>query len=268
MKNIKGLQVLETEDFNHFCPSFYATEPKHGVSDKYAFLNTREISLQLWDEGWMPVYAREARSIDPTNRGFTRHVIRWAHSDFAINGERIELVGVNSHNRAASFRFMAGIFRLVCSNGMITKTADFGSFSIRHIGDIQAQVTEAIKQVSGVAGSIAHKMDEFRAIDLTPNEQGIYAVAAHKYLYKDPEMAPIKPSQLLLTRRQADEKTDLWTTFNRVQENVMKGGLRGRNVKTLRRVKTRRIQSIEKDVKLNQALWSLTEHMAELKQTA
>jgi hypothetical protein len=280
MKKINGINVLETADIERHCPSFYATAPKADVSEKYAFLNTRDIAVQLWGEGWMPVYAREARSVDRSNRGLTRHVVRWAHRDLAVNGERIELVGVNSHNRATAFTFMAGIFRLVCSNGMIAKTADFGSFKVRHVGDIHVQVQAAVKGIANAAHGIARRMDEFKAIELTPDEQGVFAATAHRFIYgEDP--APIRPEQLLRPRRYTDAagetynrynraalpKPDLWTTFNVVQENVIKGGLRGRG-STGRRMKTRAVKSIDRDVKLNQALWAMTETMAELKAAA
>lgn len=280
---IKGLNVLTTEDFNRNCPSFYATAPKGDVSSSYTFLNTRNIALTLWNQGWMPVYARESRSIDPTNRGLTRHVVRWANPDYSINGERIELVGVNSHNRAAAFTFMAGIFRLVCSNGMIVQTADFGQFKVKHMGDIQTQVMDAITGISSNATMIASKMEEFKQIELSPNEQKVFAQTAHDYMYGEEKVhTPIRAEQLLTPRRYTDAagstyeggrnlsrvpKSDLWTTFNVVQENVMKGGLRGRGA-TGRRMKTRKVTNITKDVKLNQALWSMTERMAEVKRAA
>ncbi|MEA9980016.1 DUF932 domain-containing protein, partial [Pseudomonas sp. RTS4] len=71
---------------------------------------------------------------------------------------------------------------------------------------------------------------------------------------------PITPSQLLLPRRREDRSDDLWTTFNRVQENVIKGGLDGRNKKG-RRTKTRAVNGIDQDVKLNRALWKLAHAM-------
>ena len=240
----------------------------------------------------MPVYAREARSIDPSNRGFARHVVRWAHPEYKVNGERIELVGTNSHNTAARFKFMAGVFRLVCSNGLVVRTSDFGSFGIKHIGDIVVQVREAVGQIAGMAGQIAGKMKEYKAIEMTPDEQGVFASTAHQFLYnKEPEKAPVSAERLLVPRRREDAqpdtgwdyysarygqgyakglpKADLWTTFNVVQENITKGGIRYyRSSGKKRRGKTRQIQSIEKDIKLNQALWSMTEQMAELKRAA
>lgn len=275
MRTYGSLKVLEQADFEKFCPSFYATSPKNDVSDRYAFLNTRDIAVQLWNAGWMPVYARESRAIDPSNRGFTRHVVRWANKDYQVDGERIELVGVNSHNRAAAFTFMAGIFRLVCSNGLITQTSDFGSFKIRHIGDIGDQVSEAISKIAANANTLAGKIGQLKDIELSPVQQDAFAAGAVGYVYDEPETAPIKAVDLLNPRRGNDSqdgsynrfgsnqaKNDLWTTYNVVQENLMKGGVRGRNAKG-KRMRTRQIKSIDKDVKLNRALWIMAETMAE-----
>jgi hypothetical protein len=272
MKTYGSLEVLERDDLLKVCPSFYATHPKLGVSDRYAFLNTEQISDQLFESGWVPVYAGESRAIDASNRGFTRHVVRWAHNDYRVNGERIELVGVNSHNRAAAFTFMAGIFRLVCSNGLIAQTSDFGSFKIKHIGNIGDQVSEAIEQLASVAGTLSGKISQFKEIELSPVEQDAFATGAIGYVYDEPETAPIRIDDLLKPRRFVDTKTgsrfdyrpkgDLWTTYNVVQENLIKGGIRGRNAEG-KRMKTRQIKAIDKDVKLNRALWIMAETMAE-----
>lgn len=271
MKNIKGLNVLTAEDFNRVCPSFYAEAPKHDVSDRYAFLNTREIAVQLWDQGWMPTYAGEQRANKLENKGFTRHTVRWSNPDFNLGNERIELVGVNSHNRSAAFAFYCGVFRMVCANGMITQSADYGQFKVKHVGDIESQVQEAIDGIAQNANLIAGNIDTMKAIELTPDEQGVFARTAHTYIYGD-NTAPIEPERLLTARRIEDKGNDLWSTFNRVQENVLKGGLRGhiRNPRTGRigRRTTRPVKSISKDVKLNKALWSMAEELKAFKLAA
>jgi hypothetical protein len=93
-------------------------------------------------------------------------------------------------------------------------------------------------------------------------------MAAHQLVYEDPAEAPIRPEQLLLEHRYDDKGKDLWTTFNVVQENIMKGGLRGRKRDAngrMRNTTTRPVKSIDRDVKLNKALWVLTEEMSRLK---
>ncbi|MFP3531730.1 DUF932 domain-containing protein, partial [Burkholderia sp. SIMBA_013] len=76
--------------------------------------------------------------------------------------------------------------------------------------------------------------------------------------------APIAESQLLAPRRFEDRRDDLWTVFNRVQENLTKGGLHGRS-RTGRAMSTRPITGIDQDVKLNRALWMLADAMRQMK---
>ena len=84
-------------------------------------------------------------------------------------------------------------------------------------------------------------------------------MAALAYRYDPKEgPAPVTSSQLLSPRRVQDYDNDLWTTFNRIQENSIKGGLRGRN-KQGRRATTRAVGGIDQDVKLNRALWVLAQ---------
>jgi len=262
MKTIENIQVLERSDIERKCPSFYATEPKNNVSDRYTFLSTAHIAKTLWGLGWMPTSIQESRANKTENVGFQKHIIRFSHPDFSNQQDRIQLVGVNGHDGSTAFEFMAGIFRLVCSNGMIAKTGDFGSFKIKHIGDINEQVYSGVQRIAVESKVIATKVNEFKDIQLSKDEQHLFAGIVNEYIHG--EKPPIASQKLLTTRRSVDRKDDLWTTYNVIQENVMRGGLRGRNSNN-RRMKTRSIKSIDKNIKLNQALWTLTEKMAELK---
>lgn len=70
-------------------------------------------------------------------------------------------------------------------------------------------------------------------------------------------------SQILAPRRRQDESDDLWTTYQRIQENLLKGGLSGRTAQG-KRTHTRAVNGIDGDVKLNRALWVMAENMLNL----
>ncbi|WP_424590930.1 DUF932 domain-containing protein [Buttiauxella sp.] len=98
-----------------------------------------------------------------------------------------------------------------------------------------------------------------QTITLTPENQHAYARAALTYRYGE-EHHPITQTQVLSARRWEDEKSDLWNTFQRVQENLIKGGLNARSAQGKRR-HTRANQGIDGDIKLNRALCVLAENM-------
>lgn len=106
---------------------------------------------------------------------------------------------------------------------------------------------------------------------MNSDEQNIFANAAHLLRFGNADgetSTPIKPEQLLIPRRYDDRANDLWTVFNSVQENCIKGGLRGMirdEFGRPRRVKSRAVNGIDQDIKLNKALWTLSQRMAELK---
>lgn len=123
-------------------------------------------------------------------------------------------------------------------------------------------------KIADGAGEIAGHVEDLKAIELEPNEKGVYAMAAHRLVYDDLDKAPVMPGQLLHERRYDDKGNDLWTVFNVVQENIMRGGLQGSKIGSngrRRKVTTRPVKSIDRDVRLNKALWVLTEEMKTLK---
>ena len=66
-------------------------------------------------------------------------------------------------------------------------------------------------------------------------------------------------------RRAADQKNDIWTVFNVIQENLIKGGIWTRNKETGQTRRSIEVKSPVENNRLNIALWQLTEHMAALK---
>ena len=96
-----------------------------------------------------------------------------------------------------------------------------------------------------------------------PKEKIAYAKSAIKLIADKPEEEEIyEPKDIIQSRRPQDDKGDLWNIYNRAQENIIKGGIKRKN-----RAKTRGVKSIHRDLRLNKALWTLTEEMAKLKRS-
>jgi hypothetical protein len=145
------------------------------------------------------------------------------------------------------------------------------SLRVRHSGDVEHKVIEGTYRVLDTAQQSLKAPQDWPQITLDRDEQQVFAEVAHTLRFADADghvETPIKPQQLLIARRTADQSNDLWTTFNRVQENVIKGGLTAMSRDTNnrpRRTTTRQVNGIDQDVKLNRALFTLAAKMAELK---
>ena len=257
--------ILSAEQLHRDAPSIYASAPWRGMSDRYKFVPTSSVIDILRSHGFHPVKAMQSRSRIEGKGEFTRHMLRFRHDSHlraAIVGEETpELVLSNAHDGTSAYRLMAGIFRLVCGNGLTVQSADFGSISVKHAGgaDFHERIIDATYQVVEEMPRTMEKIGEWKQIDLTAKQREAFAAAALELKGN----SQITPAQLLAPRRSEDKKPDVWTTANVVQEHLIKGGLQGVASTGRRRMTTRPVKSVSEDLRLNRALWTLTEKLAE-----
>ena len=137
---------------------------------------------------------------------------------------------------------------------------------VPHKGQIVNDVIEGAFRVLDSFEIANQQKEGMQALSLSAPEQTLFAKAAIslKYDFDEKGYAPVTEDKVLSPRRFEDRKSDLWTTFNRVQENLMKGGLPG-STPNGRSTTTRPVQGIDTSVKLNRALWMLAEGMKALR---
>lgn len=245
------------------CNSIGAIAPHSKTSNKYSFIPTIEAVNYLRDAGFVPVSAKQGRTQSIEKNGFQQHVITFTNTNLDLGNRRIQMNLYNSHDGGSSYILSGGLYRLVCANGLVVGSNQ-AEFRHRHIGFDADLFIESAKFVAQRMGQIVARLQKWEDIELSPLEQGIFAQAAHEVLYDGKSHRSVFPEQLLIARRYEDKKNNLWSTFNRIQENVIKGGLRGTS-KSGRRSKTRGITNIKKDKIINQSLWSMAEHISEVK---
>ena len=258
--------AISDEELRRVVPSIFASQPIEGVSDRYSFLPTSSILQGMRENGWVPVRAEEQSVRTEARRGFQKHLIRFARTEhlqtWEKNQVRPEVVLLNSHDKSSAYQLHCGLFRLVCLNGMVVADATFERISIKHSGFNPDSVIEASFKVLGAVPDIMNKMQLFQDRILTDAERLALATGAATYRWEGLAKAPINPSMLLNPRRYGDEAKDLWTTFNTVQENIIRGGQRDysrRRQDGRRMPKSRAINGIDEDMKLNKALWQMAE---------
>ncbi len=261
---VRSNSALTDEQMQRVAPSIFAEDAHESRSDRYTYIPTIQILNALRLEGFEPFMVAQTRVRDVGQRDHAKHMIRLRHVNQIEGREANEIILLNSHNGTSSYQMLAGIFRFVCANGMICGDT-FQDLRIPHKGGIQDQVIESAHTILDGFDLITEKRDSMRAITLNHGEQEAFAKAALTLRYDDEtKPAPITEAQLIKPRRLEDDKPDLWSTLNRAQENIIKGGLIGRNAKG-RPARTRGVNGIDQNVKLNRALWTLAEEMQKLK---
>ncbi|MDR6351376.1 DUF932 domain-containing protein [Pantoea sp. SORGH_AS_0659] len=241
-------------------PSIFS-ETKHGSrSDRYTYIPTITLLDNLKREGFQPFFACQTRVRDLSKRDHTKHMLRLRREGQITGNQVPEIILLNSHDGSSSYQMLPGLFRAVCQNGLICGET-FGEVRVPHKGDVVERVIEGAYEVLGIFESVDEKREEMQQMILPPPAQQALAKAALTYRFGD-EHHPVTESQILSPRRWQDNNPDLWTTYQRIQENLIKGGLRGRNAQG-RNQQTRSVRGIDGDVKLNRALWVMAETMLE-----
>jgi hypothetical protein len=253
---------LSNEDIARYAPSVLADTAHESRGQKYTFIPTVNVIDGLRSEGFQPYEIRQTKTKDLSKREFTKHMVRMRHPDaISSDGEVPELILINSHDGSSSYQLLAGFFRFVCSNGLIAGNIQ-SDVRVRHSGNVVHDVIEGSFKVLENVKQIGERIGDYKSISLNRSEQELFANTALQLRWED--KAPVTAERVLQANRYEDVKSDLWTTFNRVQENMIKGGLSGKT-STGRRMHTRGVSGVNENVRLNRALWSLADGMAKLK---
>lgn len=255
---------LTKEQLKQMVPAVFTTTPSKSVSNRYAFVPTYKIIEDFEKLGWKPVAAKTVKS--KKDLKLSKHSIRFAKKEGKLDvDEMIEEIHVlNSHDRSFRLEVDMGIFRCICSNQATIADSTFSNILQKHINvefaDIKRIIKEAAKQFKGLSEKIA----KYRTIQLTEIEKDKFAHVAKQINWN--LGIDMSPKLLLNSRRAEDEKNDLWTVFNVIQENITKGGIqfKAKSKKTgkVRARSTKGIKNIVRDLRVNKELWMLMEAFA------
>jgi len=258
---------LTDEEIRRVAPSIFADAPHASRSERYTYIPTVDVLTGLRKEGFEPFMVTQTRCRDESKREHTKHLVRLRHRSQIAGAEANEVILLNSHDGTSSYQMLAGVFRFVCANGMVVGDATH-DVRVPHKGDVIGRVVAGAFDVLDGFTRVVEETEGMKALQLNQGEQQAFARSALALKFDtDTAPAPVTENDVLRARRMNDAGNDLWTTFNRVQENLIRGGLRGRNAAG-RPTTTRQVAGIDQNVKLNRALWTLAEEMRKLKAAA
>ncbi|EFK1544095.1 hypothetical protein BX14_12000 [Escherichia coli O45:H2 str. 2009C-3686] len=230
INQIRRDRPLTHEELMSHVPSVFGSDKHESRSDRYTYIPTITILESL-------------------------------HRAGQLTGHQVpEIILLNSHDGSSSYQMLPGLFRGVCTNGLVCGQS-FGEVRVPHKGNVVEKVIEGAYEVLGVFDRVEEKRDAMQSLALPAPARHALANAALEYRFGE-DHQPVTVSQLLTPRRREDYSDDLWTVYQRVQENLMKGGLSGRTAQG-KSSRTRAVTGIDGDVKLNRALWVMAENMLE-----
>lgn len=263
--SFRSATPLSDEQIRKIAPSVFADAPHESRSARYTYIPTSDILAGLRKEGFEPFAVMQARSRIEGKSEYTKHMLRLRHAGTSFQaGQQVnEIILLNSHDGTSSYQMMSGVFRVICANGLVSCVGVDNDIRVPHKGDVAGQVIEGAYTVLDSFEEVDDRRQQMQGIKLSEAEKAVFARAALPLRF-DEGVAPVTESDVLRLRRRDDNQNDLWTTFNVVQENLVRGGLRGRNANN-KPMTTREVTGLDANVKLNRSLWILAEEMRKLR---
>ena len=257
LANLSTIEPISKEDIKKAAPSVFTKHGSSTVSEKYTHIPTERVLDDMQALGWSVVDVKEIKA--RKNQGFQKHLLVFANPEIVINGEDGDTVFprillTNSHDGKNAFTFQAGLYRLVCSNGLVIADQEFGSMKIRHMGydfeSLQVLITQMVEKLPLTVES----MNKFKSKQLSEEQKQKFALEALGLRF-DTEGKIFDVSEFLTPTRKEDEGSDLWSVFNIVQEKLVNGMFTYGNSGKTR--KARKIKNFQQDITLNGDLYKL-----------
>ena len=260
MLSISKQNFLTLEEVKEKAPSVFATKGASNTSEKYSHIPTFKIIEDMELLGWKVTDVKEVRA--RKNAGFQKHLVVFRNPEIMIEGDNgddvfPQILLTNSSDGKNAFTFRAGLFRLVCENGLVVSTQDFSNLKIRHFGydfnELQKTITAMVEKLPLTVES----MNKFKQTKLTEAQILKFAKDALEARFGESELkrVTIDYNDFVTATRKEDEGNDLWSVFNRVQEKVVNGDfMYSFSTKTR---KARKIKNFNQDIILNSKLYEL-----------
>jgi len=261
---MKSLKALSSQELQQLAPSIFNHTVGTKLTDKYIHIPTDTIVEDIEALGWLPYEVKTVKS-RKSNTQIKKHLVQFFNPSIVINNEEGEadmyptIVCINSHDGSTAVRFEMGVFRMVCENGLVIKSQDFGGFKMRHMGysfeDLRNYITELVNTLPRVV----ENLNKFTKFEMTPEAQYDFAMKAVEARFgEEKQLSKDEIDRLLNSERNEDEGNDLWKVLNRIQEKLTLGGFSYLNIKGQPR-KARAVKNFSQDLEMNKKLWEIAE---------
>jgi hypothetical protein len=252
--------IINEDMLRRQAPAVFATSAnEERTSDRYTFIPTTSVIETLQEDGWEAWDAKQVRSRKWSDM-HAKHIVRMRRQKVEertkVGDSFVELLIVNSHNGLQTYNLHAGIFRMVCSNGLIIGDENYGKVKVKHIGYSPDEVIAASQKLVASTHEIYQTRDNWNRQELELPERRQFFADAAALRWENPTEETIR--QVSQARRVEDAGEDLWSIYNVAQENLTRAGW----VDPKTRRKARKITSISRDVELNSQLWDLAANYA------
>lgn len=258
--NLETTAFLTESEIKEKAKSIFTTTGAPGTSEKYAHISTNQIIQDMEKLGWGVVDAKEVRA--RKGDGYQKHLVVFRNNNLFIegtDGDNVfpQILLTNSHDGKNAFTFTAGLFRLVCENGLVICSKEFENLKIRHYGYDFEELSRVINTMVQSLPLTVESMNRFKQKTLRTEQITEFArrAAEIRFGVEQLQNITIDYNALILPTRPEDRGDDLWSVFNVVQEKLVHGMFEYTSGSKLR--KARKIRNFKQDLDLNAKLYEL-----------
>lgn len=278
--NISGLSNSEKmQAIQHYAPAAFATAPAPHVSERYSFMSTMEILDNLTRLGWNISHVHASKRSE-----FGQHTIRLDHPDLAVrnfNGDALQpqCILTNSHDGTQRANLNIGLFRLVCTNGLVVgEKGAYDAIKVKHIGMSQNEFIDLTNEFANKFDKVYPVIGEMQNMFLTAEQRVALALMAlalrnpDKYLSEDKQTVNIDyinrahdMNSILSPVRSQDAEPTLWNTFNTLEEKMVNGNFHTRRLRGVKRtVQPKPILEAKRNIEFHSKFWIGATEMLEM----
>jgi len=251
---------LTTSEIKQRANSVFTDTASPNVSSKFTHIPTHKVIEDMSQLGWGVVDAKQVKA--RKGQGFQKHLVVFRNPDVVINGADGDTVFpqillTNSNDGKNAFTFTAGLFRMVCENGLVVSTQEFENVKMRHMGytfeELQKQIRAMVEQLPLTVES----MNKMKQIQLDEEQAKALAKKAltTRFTEDQVEAMDFNLDELLEPTRDEDKGNDLWSVFNVIQEKILDGDFTYMSGARIR--KARKVKNFKQDIEINQKLFAV-----------
>ena len=265
MMDIKPSNIhkyMTMDQIKEVAPSIFTEKAMETTSDKYTHIPTGRIISDMELLGWKVVDAKQVKARKEETRGFQKHLVVFCNNDVVINGADGDTVFpqillTNSNDGKNAFTFTAGLFRMVCENGLVISTEQFNDVKMRHMGYTFEELQGQIKEMVELLPLTVESMNRMKAIELNEDQTKALAKKAlsTRFTEEQVEAFKIDIDKLLEPTRPEDKGSDLWSVFNVIQEKILDGDFT--YITGAKSRKARKVKNFKQDMEINQKLFAM-----------
>jgi len=262
MLNLESAKFMSKDAIKNAAPSVFTLTPSNEVSDKYTHIPTEKVIDDMESLGWGVVDVKEVKARKKSTKGFQKHLLIFRNNDIVINGEDGDTVYpqillTNSHDGKNAFTFTAGLFRMICENGLVIADTEFADVKMRHMGYTFEELQGMIKEMVEKLPLTVQSMNQMKEVEL--EEKTIIELAKDllDIRIKDTNNSYKNEAidEVLTTQRKEDEGNGLWEVFNTIQENIINGNFHY-NTEGGKERQARIIKNFKQDLDLNRKMFA------------